>query len=239
MLVGAAVLSMVVGNLAAYPQQDMRRLMAYSGVAHAGYLLVGLAAGTPAGLRAAVFYAIAYAVPSMGVMLIAAEVGDRVDDLRGLVTRRPWMAWVTTVMLLSLVGVPPLAGFLGKLYLFTGAMGAGLAPLVVLAMVMSAVSAGFYFRIVRAMFFERPVTTPLASHAFAAPLDGRRRVHARCRRHRRRVRAAALGDHLRGQVAAASRARAHVGRPLGNLHYIEGPQRRRRRRVCGRLPGPI
>jgi NADH-quinone oxidoreductase subunit N len=159
LLVGAALLSMVVGNLAAYPQQDMRRLMAYSGVAHAGYLLVGLSAGTAAGFKTALFYAIAYAVPSMGVMLVVAEAGDRLDDLRGLAVRRPWAAWVTALMLLSLIGVPPLAGFIGKLYLFTAAMGAGLVPVAVVAVVMSAVSAGFYFRIVRAMFFDVPVTS--------------------------------------------------------------------------------
>lgn len=158
-LVGAAVLSMVLGNLAAYPQQDLRRMMAYSGVAHAGYLLVGLAAGSPAGYKAALFYAIAYAVPSMGVMLIVAEVGDHLDDLRGLAVRRPWAAWLMTLMLVSLVGVPPFAGFIGKLYLFTAAMGSGLVMLSVFAVLMSAVSAGFYFRVVRAMFFDPPVTT--------------------------------------------------------------------------------
>jgi NADH-quinone oxidoreductase subunit N len=168
LLVGAALLSMVVGNLAAYPQQDMRRLMAYSGVAHAGYLLVGLSAGTAAGFKTALFYAIAYAVPSMGVMLVVAEAGDRLDDLRGLAVRRPWAAWVTALMLLSLIGVPPLAGFIGKLYLFTAAMGAGLVPVAVVAVVMSAVSAGFYFRIVRAMFFDVPVTS--------APVFARSRV---------------------------------------------------------------
>jgi len=153
-LIGAAVLSMLIGNLVAYPQTDIRRLMAYSGVAHAGYLLVGLAAGTTAALQAGLFYAIAYAVPSMGVMLVAASVGDWVADLRGLAKRAPLLAWSTVLMLVSLVGVPPLAGFTGKLFLFTAAMGAGLVPLSVLAVVMSAVSAGFYFRIVRAMFFE-------------------------------------------------------------------------------------
>jgi NADH-quinone oxidoreductase subunit N len=153
-LIGAAVLSMVLGNLIAYPQTDIRRLMAYSGVAHAGYLLVGLAAGGTAALQAALFYAIAYAVPSMGVMLVAAGVGDQIADLRGLASRKPLLAWSTVLMLVSLVGVPPLAGFTGKLFLFTAAMGAGLVPLSVLAVVMSAVSAGFYFRIVRAMFFE-------------------------------------------------------------------------------------
>jgi NADH-quinone oxidoreductase subunit N len=154
LLVGAAILSMLIGNLAAYPQTDLRRLMAYSGVAHAGYLLVGLATGGATGAGAALFYAIAYAVPSLGVMLVVALVGNTLGEFRGLAVRRPWLAWATTLMLLSLIGVPPLAGFTGKLLLFTSAMGAGLVPLSVLAVVMSAVSAGFYFRIVRAMFFE-------------------------------------------------------------------------------------
>jgi NADH-quinone oxidoreductase subunit N len=154
LLVGASVLSMVIGNLAAYPQSDVRRLMAYSGVAHAGYLLVGLATGTVAGANAALFYAIAYAVPSLGVMLVAASVGNTIGEFRGLATKRPFLAWATVLMIVSLIGIPPLAGFTGKLLLFTAAMGAGLVPLSVLAVAMSAVSAGFYFRIVRAMFFE-------------------------------------------------------------------------------------
>jgi len=153
LLAAAAVASMLIGNLAAYPQTDVRRLMAYSGVAHAGYLLVGLATGTAAGMQAAVFYALAYAVPSMGVMLVAAQYGDTLDGLRGLASRRPWAAWATALMLVSLVGVPPLAGFTGKLYLFTAAMRSNLVWLAVIAVAMSAVSAGFYLRIVRAMFF--------------------------------------------------------------------------------------
>lgn len=156
-LVGAAVVSMVLGNLAAYPQQDLRRLMAYSGVAHAGYLLIGLATGSVAGLRAAVFYAIAYAIPSMGVMLVIAGIGERLDDLRGLASRRPWEAWAVTLMILSLIGIPPLAGFTGKLFLFSAAIRGGLLPLSLLAVAMSAVSAGFYLRIVRAMFFDAPL----------------------------------------------------------------------------------
>jgi NADH-quinone oxidoreductase subunit N len=166
-LVITALASMLVGNLAAYPQTDLRRLMAYSGVGHAGYLLVGLAAGARAfagaaglsassGLTAAVFYSLAYAVPSMAVMFVAAREGDRLTDLDGLVRRRPWVAWTTLLLLLSLVGVPPLAGFAGKLFLFGSAMSADMVWLAVFAVVMSVVSAGFYLRIVRAMFFAEP-----------------------------------------------------------------------------------
>lgn len=150
----AAAASMVLGNLAAYPQTDVRRLMAYSGVGHAGYLLVALAGLTPAGGAAAAFYGVAYAVPSMGVMLVAAEEGSGLDRFAGLSSRRPWLAWSTTVLLLSLIGVPPLLGFFGKLYLFGTALRAGHLALVLLALAMSVASAGYYFRIVAAMFSD-------------------------------------------------------------------------------------
>ncbi|HET6498197.1 MAG TPA: NADH-quinone oxidoreductase subunit N [Coriobacteriia bacterium] len=149
----SAAASMVLGNLAALPQEDVRRLMAYSGVAHTGYLLMAFAPGSELGYEAAVFYAVAYAVPSMAVMLLAAEEGTAVTDLGGLATRRPWLAWSAVVWLVSLIGIPPLAGFFGKLYLFGAAAADALWLLVVLAVITSVVSAGYYFRIVREMFF--------------------------------------------------------------------------------------
>ena len=151
-LVAVAAASMVLGNLAALTQDDVRRMMAYSGVAHTGYLLLAVGALTPAGFAAAVFYALAYALPSLGVMLVAAEEGSGVDDFTGLAFRRPASAWSVVVMLVSLIGIPPLVGFFGKLYLFTAAAGAGLSGWVVLAVLMSVVSAGYYLRIVRSMF---------------------------------------------------------------------------------------
>jgi NADH-quinone oxidoreductase subunit N len=122
----ASVASMLLGNLAALPQSDLRRLMAYSGVAHTGYILMALAPGTAAGYTAAVFYALAYAVPSMAVMLVVAEEGTEITDLAQLAARRPWLAWSMVIWLLSLIGIPPLAGFFGKLYLFGAAIDASL-----------------------------------------------------------------------------------------------------------------
>lgn len=163
-----AVLSMILGNLAAYPQRDVRRLMAYSGVAHAGYVLVALAAGI-VGIEAAVFYALAYAIPSMAVMLVADDEGNDLGELAGLAQRRPWVAWSTVLLLISLVGVPPLVGFLGKVYVFGEAIRAGMIWLAVLGVVMSVISAGFYFRIVRTMFFdERATVVPLPVNRTAA-----------------------------------------------------------------------
>lgn len=153
LIVIAAAASMLLGNLAALTQTDMRRLMAYSGVAHAGYLMLGAAAMTLEGYSASIFYAVAYSVPSLAIMLIAAGEGSRLEDLAGLSQRRPAVAWASVAMLVSLIGIPPFVGFFGKLYLFTSALEAGLAPWVILAVMMSAVSAAYYLRVVRAMFF--------------------------------------------------------------------------------------
>ncbi len=148
-----AAASMLLGNLGALTQSDVRRMMAYSGVAHSGYLLLAAATLSGSGFMAAIFYAVAYSIPSLGVMLVVAEEGPAVSDFNGLAARRPATAWAVVVMLLSLIGIPPLAGFFGKLFLFQAALGSGLTALVVLAVMMSVVSAGYYLRIVRAMFF--------------------------------------------------------------------------------------
>ncbi len=152
-LVIAAIASMVLGNLSALTQGDVRRLMAYSGVAHTGYLMLAAAAVTPAGYGAAVFYALAYSIPSLGVMLVAAEEGPALTAFGGLAQRRPWAAWSVVIMLLSLIGIPPLVGFFGKLYLFSAALSADLTVGVLIAIVVSVISAGYYLRIVRSMFF--------------------------------------------------------------------------------------
>ncbi|MDY0341672.1 MAG: proton-conducting transporter membrane subunit, partial [Coriobacteriia bacterium] len=155
-LVVGSLLSMIVGNLAAYPQTDLRRLMAYSGVAHSGYVLLAAAAGSSGGV-AAVFYVIAYAVPSMAIMLLGAGEGTSLDELAGLAARRPAVAWASVAWLLSLVGIPPMVGFFGKLTMFTAALDSGLLWIVIVAVMMSVVSAGYYFRILRAIFFgEHP-----------------------------------------------------------------------------------
>lgn len=153
-LVAGAVASMLLGNLAAYPQTDIRRLMAYSGVAHVGYMLVALSTGTGVAAAAAVFYVIAYAVPSMAIMLVSAEEGVTLDELAGLAGRRPWKAWLSVGFFLSLVGIPPFLGFFGKFFVFSAALAgpADAVPLVVFAVLMSVVSLGYYFRVVRAMF---------------------------------------------------------------------------------------
>ncbi|MDI6693200.1 MAG: NADH-quinone oxidoreductase subunit N [Anaerosomatales bacterium] len=157
----AALASMLLGNLGAYPQRDVRRLMAYSGIAHSGYVLLAVGVGSASALG----YAVIYAIPSLAVMLVAAEEGTAVDDWAGLFQRRPAVAWALVVLLLSLVGVPPMAGFFGKLAIFGAALDAGRTALVVVAAVMSVVSAGYYFKLIRAAFFTEEAPAPSEERA--------------------------------------------------------------------------
>lgn len=156
--------SMLLGNLGALNQTDVRRLMAYSAVAHTGYLLLGIVVISTFGMSATVFYVVAYAFASMGIMLVSAEEGPLLSDFNGLAQKRPATAWGVVVLLLSLIGIPPMVGFFGKLYLFTAALRSGQLVLVIIAVVMSVVSAGYYLRIVRAMFFGEAVAS---GHALA------------------------------------------------------------------------
>lgn len=149
-----AVVSMFVGNLVALVQIDIKRMLAYSSIAHAGYMLVGVAVGTPRAVAAVLFYVLAYGVASVGAFFVLIASGTHtLDDIKGLARRSPLLAVSMVVFLLSLIGVPPLIGFFGKLVLFGAAVEAGLAWLAVVGVVNSVVSVGYYFLIVRAMIF--------------------------------------------------------------------------------------
>ena len=154
-----AMASLIVGAFAALTQRDIRRMIAYSGVACAGYILVALfvvsMGGYPAqaAFYAAIFYVIAYALSAMGVLLISAHEGSKVADLSGLAQRNPFAAWSLTIFALSLIGLPPLAGFFAKLNLFLAVIEAGQIEVVVLAVLMAVVSAFYYLRLIRAAFF--------------------------------------------------------------------------------------
>jgi NADH-quinone oxidoreductase subunit N len=158
-----ALLSMVVGNLGALAQSSLKRMLAYSSVAHAGYLLTALVAGPMAAAEAVLFYLVAYGAVSLGTFgAIAALHRDGREpascaDVAGLATRRPALAAALALFLISLIGVPVSAGFIGKLYLFKAAVGAGYTWLAVVGVVMSVVSAFYYLRVVVAMYMESPV----------------------------------------------------------------------------------
>lgn len=151
-LLVASIASMVLGNLVALVQTDIRRLMAYSGIANAGYMLLGVAAGTAAGYASAVFFAVVYVVGVLGLMLVVAAEGPMMQDIAGLVHRRPVAAWSSIGFLFSLIGFPPMVGFYGKLTVFGSALDVGFVWPVVVAIIMSVISAGYAFAIIRAMF---------------------------------------------------------------------------------------
>jgi NADH-quinone oxidoreductase subunit N len=161
-----AVLSILIGNLVALAQSNVRRLLAYSAVAHGGYTLIGIVAGDREGFSAALFYASVYAVTLVGAFGVVAAVrhetgGDDFLNFRGLVFRSPLMAGCMAIFMLSLAGIPPLAGFFGKFYVFSAALRAtpnhGLLWLVVVALLGSFISLYYYLIVLKAIFVDEPV----------------------------------------------------------------------------------
>jgi len=159
-----AALTMTAGNLAALRQTNLKRMLAYSSIAHAGYILVGLAAGSELGLSAVLFYLFAYAFTNVGAFAVIIAVsrfngggpeGETLVGFAGLWSRRPGLAAAMAVLMFSLAGVPPLVGFVAKLYVFTAAVQAGLIWLAILGVVNSVVSAYYYLRVVAVMVVKK------------------------------------------------------------------------------------
>jgi NADH-quinone oxidoreductase subunit N len=152
--------SMLVGAFAAIGQTNIKRLMAYSSIGHVGYALIGLAAGDEAGIRGVLVYMAIYVVMNAGAFgcIVALRKGgvarERIDDLAGLSRTAPMLALAMAVFMFSMAGIPPLAGFFGKLYVFVAAVNAGLWPLAILGVLASVVSAFYYLRIVKVMYFD-------------------------------------------------------------------------------------
>ncbi|HYC58483.1 MAG TPA: NADH-quinone oxidoreductase subunit N [Thermoanaerobaculia bacterium] len=155
-----AALSMIIGNLAAITQDNVKRMLAYSSIGHAGYVLLGILSVSEMGLRGVLVYAVVYVFATLGIwatvlMLERHEyAGERVEDFAGLHRRAPFAAFAMIVFLLSLGGIPPTSGFIGKYFLFYAAVGAGYGWLAIVAVLMSAVSMFYYLRIVTAMYFR-------------------------------------------------------------------------------------
>jgi NADH-quinone oxidoreductase subunit N len=158
-----ALVTMVVGNLGALAQSNLKRMLAYSSVAHAGYLLTALVAGDGAGTQAILFYLVAYALVNLGgfgALAALARSGREplsLDDVAGLARRRPALAAAIAVYMVSLTGVPVSAGFVGKFYLFRAAVEAGYVTLAIVGFLASVVSAYYYLRVVVAMYMREPV----------------------------------------------------------------------------------
>lgn len=150
-----AVASMTIGNLLALLQENIKRMFAYSSIVHTGYLLIGLAVADQPALSAMFFYLFVYIFANLGVFTIIcanSKYGESVEDFTGLGQRAPFYALVMTLFLLSLAGIPPFAGFMGKFYLFAAAVNKGYAWLAVIGVLNSVFSLAYYFRIVRVMY---------------------------------------------------------------------------------------
>ncbi|TCD14452.1 NADH-quinone oxidoreductase subunit NuoN [Oricola cellulosilytica] len=159
-----AIASMLLGAFAAIGQRNIKRLMAYSSIGHMGYALVGLAAGTLVGVKGVMLYMAIYLVMTLGTFafILAMRRKDEgnvenIDDLAGLSATNPVMATVLTIMMFSLAGIPPLAGFWAKWYVFLAAIEAGLYPLAIIGVLASVVGAYYYLRIIKLMWFDESV----------------------------------------------------------------------------------
>ncbi len=170
--------SMILGATTGVVQRNVRRMLAYSSIAHAGYLLMAMAAGNDTGKGAILFYLLTYALTSVGAFGVTALVATRegtsddLADYAGLAKRQPLLAFLMTVFLLSLGGFPPTAGFIGKWYLFSAAVSAGSYALAIIGVLTSVVSVFFYLRVVVMMYMSEdtsaaPVTQPSAATVFA------------------------------------------------------------------------
>ena len=173
-----AALSMTIGNLGALKQTDVKRMLAYSSIAHAGYLLAAFTALPQAGIAAACFYTASYAAMNVGAFVVITQVGGfdetlrTIENYRGLAVRRPILAALLALFLLSLIGIPFTGGFFGKFYIFTAAIGAGHPGLAVVGLLNSGIACFYYLRLLGAVYSqpEKPTETAGAEQAFAAPI---------------------------------------------------------------------
>jgi len=168
-----AALTMIVGNLLALPQKNIKRLLAYSGIAHIGYILLGLASGSQLGLEMSVFYFVAYLFSNMGAFLVVEVVNrsngsDELDSFKNLSGRSPFLSLAMLVFLLSLGGIPFLVGFWAKLYIFLAAANSGYFSLVFLGALMTVVALFYYLNVARRIYIDKgtdeskPITLPLS-----------------------------------------------------------------------------
>lgn len=165
MLIALSVLSMIIGNIVAIAQSNLKRMLAYSTISHVGFILLGVLAGTNDGYRAAMYYTMVYVIMSVGSfgMIIALSrdgfEADRLDDYKGLARKSPWFAAVMLMLMFSTAGVPPFVGFWAKLAVIGAVLNVGLSWLATVAVLLSVIGAFYYLRIVKLMYFDEPTDT--------------------------------------------------------------------------------
>ncbi len=172
-----AAASMIAGNVMALRQQNVKRMLAYSSIAHAGYMLVGIAAGNPTGSEGVTFYLVSYLFMNLGALGVVSMLEEKeeknlsYDDYAGLSVKNPGLAALMAIFLFSLAGLPPFGGFFGKYFVFVAAIESGLTWLAILGVLASLVGVYYYIRLVMVMYFqesERAAPSPVPVLAFAA-----------------------------------------------------------------------
>jgi len=174
MLVVLAALSMVIGNVVAIAQTNIKRMLAYSTISHVGFILLGVLAGNAGGYQAAMFYTLTYVImttAAFGMVLLMSRQGfeaDALDDYKGLNRRHPWFAFVMLLVMFGMAGVPPTVGFWAKVQVISAALDIGMTWLAALAVLLSVIGAYYYLRIVKLMYFDEPAgeATLAAGRAF-------------------------------------------------------------------------
>jgi NADH-quinone oxidoreductase subunit N len=171
-----AAITMTGGNIAALAQKDVKRMLAYSSIAHAGYILVGVAPGTMNGVRGVLFYLMAYAFMNIGAFAVIAvlerrdQIGTTLAEYAGLASRKPFLALAMALFMFSLTGIPPFVGFWGKLYVFRAAVEANISWLAVVGVINSAISAFYYVGVVVQMYMRSPAEEEEAAINLGAPV---------------------------------------------------------------------
>ena len=176
-LIFLAVLSLFIGNVIAIAQTNLKRMLAYSTIAHMGFIAMGILAGSNAGYSATLFYTITYAITALGgfavVMLLSYKgyEADQLSDLKGLSKRHPWIAFMMMIILFSMAGIPPTVGFYAKMMIIQSVLNANITWLALFAVVMSVIGAYYYLRAIKIMYFDSPDDDQQENEELAAGLD--------------------------------------------------------------------
>lgn len=174
-----AVASIIIGNIAAIMQTNLKRLLAYSTIGHIGFMLLGILVAPNVGYSAALFYMIIYVITTLaafGIIILLSKHGfesDKISDFQGLATTHPWIAFLMLLVLFSLAGIPPLAGFYAKFLIIKELISSSLISLAVIAVIFSVIASFYYLKVIKAMFFDKPKsddTYPLVSMTFSGKL---------------------------------------------------------------------
>lgn len=175
LIIMVAVLSLFVGAVVAIAQDNLKRMLAYSGIGHIGFMLLGVIAATPEGFAASMFYMIVYAVTAVagfGIIVALSRKGfefDKIADFAGLNSRNPWLAFMMLIIMFSMAGIPPFIGFWAKIIVIEEVIKAGFTWLAVVAVITAVISAYYYLKVVKAMYFDKPTDeSPVTTTTFSA-----------------------------------------------------------------------